>query len=163
MVARCSRNAAAGGDTTVKGLILGSAEVDTNLFESLRLLGTILPGGEGEATDFVSELQLAYSLGRINLAGHGRVGWERGEWTRRYTAILGWRSAGSWGVAGEERVWICEGSGLGAADASIVVSYQQPVKSRGSRENGVPDFFLMLSPKNRIISTILQKKFRLEA
>ena len=34
------RNAPAGGDTKVKGLILGSAEIDTELFESLRLLGT---------------------------------------------------------------------------------------------------------------------------
>ena len=82
------RNAATGGDTKVKGLILGSAEIDTELFESLRLLGTVLPGGEGEQTDFVSELQLAYSLGRINLAGHGRIGWERGEWTRRYTGLV---------------------------------------------------------------------------
>ena len=82
------RNAAAGGDTKVKGLILGSAEIDTELFESLRLLGTLLPGGEGEETDVVSELQLAYSLGRINLAGHGRIGWERGEWTRRYTGLV---------------------------------------------------------------------------
>ena len=81
------RNAAAGGDVKVKGLILGSAEVDTELFESLRLLGTVLPGGEGEDTDFVSELQLAYSLGRINLAGLGRIGWERGEWSRRYTLL----------------------------------------------------------------------------
>ena len=82
------RNAPAGGDTKVKGLILGSAEIDTELFESLRLLGTLLPGGEGEHTDVVSELQLAYSLGRINLAGHGRIGWERGEWTRRYTGLV---------------------------------------------------------------------------
>ena len=81
------RTAAAGGDTKVKGLILGSAEVDTALFESLRLLGTVLPGGEGEPTDFVSELQVAYSLGRINLAGLGRIGWERGEWSRRYTLL----------------------------------------------------------------------------
>ena len=82
------RNAAAGGDTKVKGLILGSAEVDTELFESLRLLGTVLPGGEGDQTDFVSELQVAYSLGRINLAGLGRIGWERGEWSRRYTGLV---------------------------------------------------------------------------
>ena len=82
------RNAAAGGDTKVKGLILGSAEVDTELFESLRLLGTVLPGGEGENTDFVSELQVAYSLGRINLAGLGRIGWERGSWSRRYTGLV---------------------------------------------------------------------------
>lgn len=82
------RNAAAGGDTVVKGLILGSAEVDTELFESLRLLGTVLPGGEGEHTDFVSELQVAYSLGRINLAGLGRIGWERGAWSRRYTGLV---------------------------------------------------------------------------
>lgn len=82
------RNAAAGGDVKVKGLILGSAEIDTELFESLRLLGTVLPGGEGDHTDFVSELQLAYSLGRINLAGLGRIGWERGEWSRRYTGLV---------------------------------------------------------------------------
>ena len=81
------RTAAAGGDVKVKGLILGAAEIDTQLFESLRLLGTVLPGGEGEHTDFVSELQLAYSLGRINLAGFGRIGWERGSWNRRYTVL----------------------------------------------------------------------------
>ena len=82
------RNAAGGGDTKVKGLLLASAEVDTELFESLRLLGTVLPGGEGEQTDFVSELQLAYSVGRINLAGHVRIGWERGKRTRRYTGLV---------------------------------------------------------------------------
>ena len=76
------------GDLKVKGLILASAEIDTELFESLRLLGTVLPGGEGDQTDFVSELQLAYSLGRINLAGLGRIGWERGAWNRRYTALI---------------------------------------------------------------------------
>ena len=81
------RTAAAGGDTKVKGLVLASAEVDTELFESLRLLGTVLPGGEGDPTDVVSELQVAYALGRINLAGLGRIGWERGEWTRRYTLL----------------------------------------------------------------------------
>ena len=80
------RNSASSGDTTVKGLILASAEIDTEMFESLRLLGTVLPGGE--ETDFVSELQLAYSLGRINLAGLGRIGWERGAWTRRYTGLV---------------------------------------------------------------------------
>ena len=82
------RNAAGGGDTKVKGLLLASAEVDTELFESLRLLGSVLPGGEDEPTDVVSELQLSYSLGRINLAGHGRLGWERGEWSRRYTGLV---------------------------------------------------------------------------
>ena len=79
---------AAGGDAKVKGLLLASAEVDTELFESLRLLGTVLPGGEDEPTDVVSELQVAYSLGRINLAGHGRLGWERGTWSRRYTGLV---------------------------------------------------------------------------
>ena len=82
------RNAAAGGDVKVKGLIFGSAEIDTELFESLRLLGTVLPGGEGEQTDFVSELQVAYSLGRVNIAGLGWIGWERGEWSRRYTGLV---------------------------------------------------------------------------
>ena len=84
-VERKSRNQ---GDTKVKGLLLASAEVDTELFESLRLLGTVLPGGEGEPTDVVSELQLSYALGRINLAGHGRLGWERGAWSRRYTGLV---------------------------------------------------------------------------
>lgn len=82
------RNAPSGGDTKVKGLLLASAEIDTELFESLRLLGTVLPGGEGDPTDVVSELQLTYSLGRINLAGHGRLGKERGEWTRRYAGLV---------------------------------------------------------------------------
>ena len=81
------RNAAGGGDTKVKGLILAAAEIDTQLFESLRLLGTVLPGGEDDQTDVVSELQLTYALGRINLAGHGRLGWERGGWSRRYTLL----------------------------------------------------------------------------
>lgn len=82
------RNTAGSGDTKVKGLLLASAEVDTELFESLRLLGSVLPGGEGDPTDVVTEMQLTYSLGRINLAGHGRVGWERGEWNRRYTGLV---------------------------------------------------------------------------
>ncbi len=81
------RKSGSQGDVKVKGLLLASAEVDTDLFESLRLLGTVLPGGEGEDTDAISELQLTYSLGRINLAGHGRIGWERGEWSRRYTLL----------------------------------------------------------------------------
>ena len=70
------RNTAGGGNTKVKGLLLASAEVDTELFESLRLLGTVLPGGEGDPTDVLTEMQLTYSLGRINLAGSrsGRLG-----------------------------------------------------------------------------------------
>ena len=82
------RNTPGSGDVKVKGLILGSAEIDTELFEWLRLLGTVLPGGEGEQTDFVSELQVAYSLGRVNIAGLGWIGWERGEWSRRYTGLV---------------------------------------------------------------------------
>ena len=34
---------------------------------------------------------------------------------------MNWRSGGSWRAAREERVWVAEGFGLGAADASIVV------------------------------------------
>lgn len=79
------RNAASGSDTKVKGLLLASAEVDTELFESLRLLGTVLPGSETDAT---CEMQVVYSLGRINLSGLGRLGWERGAWTRRYTGLV---------------------------------------------------------------------------
>ena len=80
------RNAAAGGDTKVKGLLLVSGEVDTEMFESLRLLGTVMPGFDGEH-DYVVEGQLVYSLGKINLAGLGRFGWERGSFTRRYTGL----------------------------------------------------------------------------
>ena len=71
------RNAAGGGDTKVKGLLLASAEFDTELFESCRILGTVLPGFDGEH-DFVVEPQLTYSLGDINIAGLARFGWERG-------------------------------------------------------------------------------------
>ena len=82
------RNAPGGGDTKVKGLILASAEIDTDIFESLRVLGTVIPGGEGDTTDFAIEPQLTYSLGRINLAGFGRFGKDRGEWSRRYTGLV---------------------------------------------------------------------------
>ena len=81
------RNAAGGGDTKVKGLLLASAEIDTEMFESLRLLGTVLPGFDGEH-DYVAEAQLVYSLNKINLAGLGRFGWERGSFTRRYTGLV---------------------------------------------------------------------------
>ena len=81
------RNAAPADDRKVKGLLLASAEVDTTFFESLRILGTVLPGFDGEH-DFVVEPQLVYSIGDINIAGLGRFGWERGDFTKRYTALL---------------------------------------------------------------------------
>ena len=81
------RNAAAAADQKVKGLLLASAEVDTEMFESLRVLGTVLPGFDGEH-DYVAEVQLVYSLGDINLAGLGRFGWEREATTSRYTALV---------------------------------------------------------------------------
>ena len=81
------RNAAAAGDTKVKGLFLASAEVDTQFFESLRILGTLLPGFDGEH-DVVVEPQVTYSLGDVNIAGLGRFGWERGGFTKRYTGLL---------------------------------------------------------------------------
>lgn len=81
------RNAAAGGDTKVKGLLLASAEIDTTYFESCRILGTVLPGLDGEH-DFVVEPQVTYALGDINIAGLARFGWERGEVTRRYTGLV---------------------------------------------------------------------------
>ena len=81
------RNAAPAGDQKVKGLLLASAEVDTNFFESLRILGTVLPGFDGEH-DVVVEPQVTYSLGDINIAALGRFGWERGEFSKRYTALL---------------------------------------------------------------------------
>ena len=81
------RNAAPAGDTKVKGLLLASAEVDTQIFESLRILGTVLPGFDGEH-DVVVEPQVTYSLGDVNIAGLARFGGERGEFTRRYTGLL---------------------------------------------------------------------------
>ena len=81
------RNAAPTGDTKVKGLFLASAEVDTKIFESLRILGTVLPSFDGEH-DVVIEPQVTYSLGDINIAGLGRFGWERAAFTKRYTALL---------------------------------------------------------------------------
>ena len=81
------RNAAGGGDTKVKGLLLASAEFDTHIFESCRVLGTVLPGFDGEH-DFVIEPQLAYALGNINIAGLARFGWERESVTRRWTMLV---------------------------------------------------------------------------
>ena len=81
------RNAGPAGDVKVKGLLLASAEVDTELFESLRVLGTVLPGFDGEH-DFVVEPQLVYSLGDINIAGLARIGWERGSFSKRYTGLI---------------------------------------------------------------------------
>ena len=81
------RNAAAGGDTKVKGLLLVSGEVDTEMFESLRLLGTVMPGFDGEH-DYVGEFQVKYALEKINLAGLGRFGWERNTFTKRYTGLV---------------------------------------------------------------------------
>ena len=42
---------------------------------------------------------------------------------------IGWILARA---AGEERVWVAEGFGLGAADASIVVSHLEGVGNRSS-------------------------------
>ena len=81
------RNAPGGGDTKVKGLLLASAEFDTNIFESCRVLGSVLPGLEGEH-DFVVEPQVTYALGDINIAGLARFGYERGDGTRRYTLLV---------------------------------------------------------------------------
>lgn len=81
------RNAAPAGDQKIKGLLLASAEVDTQIFESLRILGTVLPSFDGEH-DVVVEPQVTYSLGDINIAGLGRFGWERGEFTKRYTGLF---------------------------------------------------------------------------
>ena len=80
------RNASTASDAVVKGLILASAEVDTNIFESLRLLGIVQPGAEH--VDYIGEAQAAYSLGKVNLTGLIRVGIENGELTRRWTGLL---------------------------------------------------------------------------
>ena len=71
----------------MKGLLLASAAFDTEMFESCRVLGTVLPGLDGEH-DFVLEPQVTYSLGNINIAGLARFGYERGEATRRYTGLV---------------------------------------------------------------------------
>ena len=71
----------------MKGLLLASAEFDTKIFESCRILGTVLPGFDGEH-DYVVEPQLTYSLGDINIAGLARFGWERGSFRSRYTWLV---------------------------------------------------------------------------
>lgn len=81
------RNAAGGGDTKVKGLLLVSGEFDTAIFESCRALATVLPGFDGEH-DYVGEFQVTYALDKINLAGLGRFGWESDTFTKRYTGLV---------------------------------------------------------------------------
>ena len=80
------RDGSAAADQVVKGLFLLSGEVDTTLFESLRLLGTYLPSSEGH--DFVAEGQISYKFRQIILVGLGRFGREEGEFTRRYTGLV---------------------------------------------------------------------------
>ena len=42
------------------------------------------------------------------------------------------RHSGSWGAAGEEWVWVTRCFGLGAADASIVFSFQLSAVSQSA-------------------------------
>lgn len=81
------RTVANAADTKVKGLVLASAEVDTDLFESLRILGTVLPGLDGEH-DLTGELQLSYNFGKVSLVGFMKLGWERSEAVRQWTYIV---------------------------------------------------------------------------
>ena len=81
------RNAAAGGDTVVKGLLLGSAEFDTELFESCRALFIVQPGFDGDH-DYITEAQLSYRFRKISLAGFVRLGYENSRFTRRYTGLV---------------------------------------------------------------------------
>lgn len=81
------RNSGSAADQKVKGLLLASAEWDTPLFDRVRLLGTVLPGLDGEH-DVVLEPQITYALGDVNIAVLGRLGYERDAWTTRYTALL---------------------------------------------------------------------------
>ena len=78
---------AGGGDQVVKGLLLISGEVDTDVFESLRLLGSFLPGLDGRH-DVIAECQLSYALRDINLVGLARFGYENGAAVRQYTALV---------------------------------------------------------------------------
>ena len=85
LTAGIERNASTASDAVVKGLILASAEVDTNIFESLRLLGSVQPGTAH--IDYIGEAQVTYAAGKVNLTGLIRVGIENGELTRRWTGL----------------------------------------------------------------------------
>ena len=72
----------------MKGLLLLSADVDTEVFETLRLLGTLLPSTTDGETDLFLEPQISYTFGRINLTGYAKFGRVDGNWTKRYTGLV---------------------------------------------------------------------------
>ena len=82
------RAGAGGGDTVVKGLALVSGEVDTPLFDSLRLLGVVQPGGDGVPTDYFGEAQISYQYGKIRLGAFAKVGQIEGAFVKQYTGIV---------------------------------------------------------------------------
>ena len=75
-------------DTKVKGLLLLSADIDTEIFETLRLLGTLLPSPNAGETDLFLEPQISYQVGRVNLTGYAKFGRVDGDWTKRYTGLV---------------------------------------------------------------------------
>lgn len=82
------RTGASATDTKVKGLLLLSADIDTEIFDTLRLLGTLLPSTNEGETDMFLEPQVSYKLGDINLTGYAKFGRVDGGWTKRYTGLL---------------------------------------------------------------------------
>ena len=82
------RTGASATDTKVKGLLLLSADIDTTVFDTLRLLGTLLPSTNEGETDMFLEPQVSYKLGDMNLTGYAKFGTVDGEWTKRYTGLV---------------------------------------------------------------------------
>ena len=87
----------------MKGLLLASAEFDTKIFESFRILGTVLPGFDGEH-EFTVEPQVTYSLGKINIAGLGRF--RLGAW-RVHEAVYGDATGAVLGKLSAVRAFAC--------------------------------------------------------
>ena len=82
------RTGASATDTKVKGLLLLSADIDTEFFDTLRLLGTLLPSTNEGETDLFLEPQVSYKFGRVNLTGYAKFGRVDNVWTNRYTALV---------------------------------------------------------------------------
>lgn len=82
------RTGASASDTKVKGLMLLGVDVDTTHFDTLRLLGTVLPSTNEGETDLFLEPQVSYKFGDINLTGYAKFGRVDGQWTKRYTGLV---------------------------------------------------------------------------
>ena len=82
------RTGASASDTKVKGLLLLSADIDTVIFDTLRLLGTLLPSPNEGETDLFLEPQISYKFGDLNLTGYAKFGRVDNQWTKRYTGLI---------------------------------------------------------------------------